>query len=64
MCSQEDYIFHLLSAQVTGGLLAEHPAHCIGNIAFAAAVWTDNSGHPSSKNKFCLVGEGLKSLNL
>ena len=34
----ENNVFHFTAAQIFGALFAQHPAHGIGDIAFAAAV--------------------------
>ena len=62
--SQEDDILHLFSAQAAGGLLTEHPAHRIGDVALAAAVWTYDGGQPCAEGQLCFIRKGLKALNL
>jgi hypothetical protein len=40
----EDDVFHLAAAQSFGALLAEHPAHSVENVRFAAPVGAHNDG--------------------
>ena len=61
--SQEDDILHLLSAQAAGGLLAEHPAHRIANIALSTAVRPYNAGNTVVELQNGFVGKRLKSLH-
>ena len=41
----EDHVFHLAAAQQPRRLLAEYPAHCVGNVRLAATIGADNRGH-------------------
>ena len=59
----EDHILHLGAAQAFGGLLAEHPAHRVGNVALSAAVGADNAGDPLVKGEHRFIREGLKALH-
>jgi len=58
--SLEDDLFHLRAAQRTRALLAEHPAHRIGDVRLAAAVRTDDRGHARLEDHLGPVGERLE----
>src|SRR5262249_40417062 len=53
----EDDVGHLAAAQGLGALLAEHPAHAVGHIRLAGAVWSNNAGDAADEVKRGLVGE-------
>ena len=59
----EYHILHLRAAQAFGGLLAEHPAHRVGNVALSAAIGADNAGDPLVKGEHRFIREGLKALH-
>ena len=40
----EDHVLHLAAAEQPGRLLAQHPAHRVGDVGFAAAVGPDDGG--------------------
>jgi hypothetical protein len=47
---------------VLHALLAQNPGDCVGNIAFAATVWTDNSSYAvTSEDEVSVVSKGLKA---
>ncbi len=53
----KDDILHALAAQLLRGLLAQHPADGIADIALAAAVRSDDGGEALVKGQRDLVGE-------
>src|ERR1051326_9310455 len=42
-CTVKNDVFHFVAAQRLGALFPQHPSDSVGNIAFAAAVWTHDS---------------------
>ena len=40
----EDHVLHLAAAEQPGRLLAQHPAHRVGDVRLAAAVGPDDGG--------------------
>ena len=57
----EDDVFHLAAAEQAGRLLAQDPAHRVGDVRLAAAVGTDDGGHAFLEGQRDGVGEGLES---
>src|SRR6185369_3328313 len=58
----KDDVFHLAAAQVLHALLAQNPGNRIGDVAFTAAVRTDDGGYPvSCEDYFGVVGEGFEA---
>ncbi len=57
----KDNILHLVPAQNPRALLAQHPAHRVGNIGFAAAVRPHNTGNPILQLNNRAVGKGFKT---
>ena len=60
----EDHLFHLRAAEGAGALLAEHPAHGVGDVGLSAAVRADDRGHARLEDHLGLIGERLESVNL
>src|SRR5262249_14715395 len=58
----EDHVEHLLAAQALGGLLAQHPADRIDDVALAAAVRPDDGGDPAVEVELGLVGEAFETV--
>ena len=44
-----------------GTLLPEHPADRVDDVAFPAAIGTDNSGDSGGKIELCFVGETFET---
>ena len=42
----KDHIVHFAATQPLGGALAHHPAQCLDEIGFAAAIRADDAGQP------------------
>ena len=59
----EDDVFHLLSAQRTGVLLAHDPTDRVGDIRFSAAVRADDRGDVVAEADDRPVGERFEALN-
>ena len=57
LCTVEYNVLHLFAAQRLCALLSQHPAHGIRNVAFAAAVGTDNGRYTVVKYNFCFTGK-------
>ena len=62
--SLEDHLFHLRAAQGPGALLAEYPAHGIGDVGFSAAVGAHYRGDTGLEHHFDAVSERLEPVNL
>jgi hypothetical protein len=60
----ENHVLHAPAAQRLRALLAEHPADCIGDIRFAAAVGSDNRGDTGLEAKGRGIGETFKAVQL
>ena len=58
----EDDVLHLRAAQALGTLLAQHPAHRVGDVALAAAVGTHHAGDAVLKGDLHVVREGLEAV--
>ena len=56
----EDDVLHLRAAQRLGALLAQHPAHRIGDVGLAAPVRADNAGDAVFKCHLHAVRKGLE----
>ena len=56
-------IFHFRAAQIFRGLLTEHPADGVGNVALAAAVRTDDRGDAFVKFQDGFIRKGFKPLH-
>ena len=53
------------AAQGLGGLFAQHPAHRVENIRFAAAIGTDHDGDPlAGESHLCAITERLEPQHL
>ena len=57
-------VLHFGAAQRLGGLLTEHPAHRVADVALAAAVWPDNSGHPVVELEQGFIRKRFEALQL
>src|SRR3984957_11100387 len=58
-------IFHLGAAEAFGGLLAEHPAHRVEDVRFAAAIRTHHARDPLTREShLCAITEGLEPQHL
>ena len=62
-CAAENNILHPRSAQGFGGLLAENPAHGVGNIALARAVGADNRRYSLAEFKHGFIRKGFEALH-
>ncbi len=60
----EDHVLHLRAAQRAGGLLPQHPADGVAEVAFSAAVRPYDGGDPVVEREHRLVGERLEPLEL
>src|SRR5580765_2224412 len=60
----EQHVFHALATKALGALLAHHPGDGVGDVAFAAAVGTDDRGHPGIEGQFGTIREGLETVDL
>ncbi len=60
----EDHLFHLRAAQRLRALLAEHPAHRVGDVRLSAAVRADDRRHAGLEDERGVVGERFESLQL
>ena len=57
----ENHVRHFAAAQRLGRLLAEHPAHRVEHVGFAAAVRPDHAGHAAVEVHHRLRREGLEA---
>ena len=57
----EDHVLHLAAAEEASRLLAEHPAHGVGDVRLAAAVRADDGGDAVLEGERDRVGEGLEA---
>lgn len=62
--SAEDNILHAPAAQAARALLAQHPAHGVGYVRFAASVRPDDAGDPLVKDDLRAVCERLEAVDL
>ncbi len=62
--SLKDHLFHLRAAQGFGPLFSEHPAYCIRDVGFSAAVGAHYRGHTGLEHHLDAVSERLESVNL
>ena len=60
----EDDVGHVVAAQHLGALLAQHPAHRVANVAFAAAVGAHDARHVLRKDDLRALGKGFESVYL
>ena len=60
----KDHLFHLCAAQQPCALLAEHPAHRVGDIGLAAPVGADDRRHAVVEDHLGQVGERLEAMHL
>src|SRR3984957_5602399 len=61
----KDDVFHLGAAEAFGGLLAEHPAHRVEDVRFAAAIRTHHDRDPLTREcHLCAITEGLEPQHL
>ncbi len=60
----ENDILHLDPAQTFRALLAQHPAHSVGDITLAAAVGADYGRNARVKLELYFFGKGFKTLNI
>ena len=60
----KDHVLHLAAAQMLDALLAQNPRDCVGHVALAAAVRSDNSSYAvTSEDEVSMIREGLKARN-
>ena len=59
----EDHVLHLGAAERLGALLAQHPAHGVGDVALAAAVGPDDGRDAAAELQLCLFSKGFESLH-
>ncbi len=59
--ASKDEIIHPIAAQELGALFSQGPADGVGDVALAAAVWSNDRGDPGLKGKFDLVREGFET---
>jgi hypothetical protein len=57
----EDHVLHLAAPEEPGGLLAQHPAHGIGDVALAAPVGAHDCGDAALERKRNRVRERLEA---
>ena len=60
----EDHVLHAAAAQLLRALLAQHPAHRVGDIGFARTVRPHDAGDALLELELQLVGEGFEALYL
>jgi hypothetical protein len=60
----EDHVLHRFAAQLAGFALAEHPAHGVDHVGFAAAVGADHTDALARQLKRGGFGEGLEAREL
>ena len=60
----EDDVGHAVAAQHLGALLAQHPAHRVANVAFAAAVGAHDARYILRKDDLRALGKGFESVYL
>ena len=57
----EDDVFHFATAQEARRLFAQHPAHRVGDVRLAAAVWSHDRGHALLERQLHRSGERFES---
>ena len=57
----EDHVLHLAAAEQPGRLLAQDPAHRVGDVGLAAAVGAHDGGDAVLEGEGDVVGEGLEA---
>ena len=60
----ENNVGHALAAQHAGALFAEHPAHSVADVAFAAAVGAYDTRNVLRKNDLGTFGERFETVYL
>ena len=60
----EDDLLHLGSTEETCALLAEHPAHCIGDVRFSTTVRADDCRDTGLEVEIRRVRERLETVEL
>ena len=60
----EDHVFHRITAQGLGTLLAENPADGVGDVGLATAVRTDHPGDTVTEEQLGLVDERFEALDV
>ncbi len=60
--SREDDVFHRLSAQHLGALLAQDPQNSVRHVGLAGAVGADDDRETRVEDHLGLIGKGLESL--
>ena len=58
---EEDHVLHLVAAQALGTLIAEHPLDRVDDVALAATVRPDDTGHAALEVEIQPVGETLEA---
>ena len=61
--SGKNNVLHGSAPKLLDPLLSQHPADCIGYIAFSRSIGAYNAGNSIMKFKDNFVGKGLKALN-
>ena len=58
----KDHVFHFRSAEMFDALLAQHPGDCVGHVAFATTVRTDNRSYAiTSEDEVSMIRKGLEA---
>ena len=57
-------VFHLRATHCACALFAKHPAYRIGDVGLAASIGSDNRRHAALKQKLCVIGKRLESVDL
>lgn len=60
-CAVENHVLHGFAAQLFGGRFAQHPAHGVYHVGFAAAVWSYHGDKLAGNVDGGGVGEGFES---
>ena len=60
----EDHVGHAGAAQGFGGLLPQHPAHRVADVALSRAVGPDNAGNAFAKHNLRPLRKGLEPIQL
>ena len=64
LCTVKDDVGHAVAAQGFGALFAQHPAHGVANVAFAAAVRPYDACYVLRKDNLRSFGKGLETVYL
>src|ERR1044072_9342386 len=60
----ENDILHFTATEVLYALFAQHPGNGVSDVAFAAAIRSDDGSYPvSGEDYLCVVGERFKTGN-